>query len=571
MRIDRSIRIYIIFGIMIIFAILIIGRLFFIQIVYSESYKNRADRQYVTQTSNLYNRGSIFFKKRDGTEITAAGLKEGYTIAINPKKISNPDNFYKKISTITEMNKESFFKKANKKNDPYEEILKRVSKEDVKKIKKLKLGGVNIFKERWRYYPAGRTASQLLGFVGYTGNNIQKGVYGLERYYDDTLSRSDNGLYINFFAEIFSNITDSIFSADNTREGNIVLTIEPNVQIELENILKGVKKEWSSDLVGGIIINPKNGSIYAMSSLPDFNPNNFSNEKNSSAFSNPLVERVYEMGSIIKPLTMAAAIDGGVVNSNTTYNDKGSMRLDGFKISNYDGRARGVVGIQQILSQSLNMGAVFLMQSLGREKFSKYMLSYGIGDETGIEIPNETRGLVSNLKSRHEIEYATASFGQGIAMTPIETARALSVLANGGLLISPFIVDDIDYRVGGHKKTYPDEGDRVLKKSTSDEVTRMLIEVVDDALLNGKVALPRYSIAAKTGTAQIADNKNGGYYDDRYLHSFFGYFPAYNPQFLIFLYNINPKEVRYASQTLTYPFMDLTKFLINYYEVQPDR
>jgi cell division protein FtsI/penicillin-binding protein 2 len=571
MRIDHSLRTYIIFGIMIIFVVLIVGRLFFIQIVYSQSYKDRADRQYVTQVSSLYNRGSIFFKKKDGAYITAAGLKEGYTIAINPKKISDANIFYKKISSVIPIDKELFFKKARKKDDPYEEIYKRATKEDVKKIKDLNLKGINIFKERWRYYPAGRTASQLLGFVGYTGNNIQKGVYGLERYYDDTLSRSDNGLYINFFAEIFSNITNSIFSADNTREGDVVLTIEPNVQVELENILKEVKAKWSSDLVGGIIINPNNGSIYAMSALPDFDPNNFSSEKKSSSFSNPLVERVYEMGSIVKPLTMAAAVDAGVVDSTTKYNDKGFMILDGYKIANYDGRARGVVNIQQILSQSLNMGAVFLMRSLGREKFSKYMLSYGIGEETGIEIPNETRGLVSNLKSRHEIEYATSSFGQGIAMTPIETARALSSLANGGLLVSPFIVDRIDYRVGGSKKTYPDEGKRILKNTTSEEVTRMLVRVVDEALLNGKVALPKYSIAAKTGTAQIADNKNGGYYNDRYLHSFFGYFPAYSPKFLVFLYNVNPKKVKYASQTLTYPFMDITKFLLNYYEVQPDR
>jgi len=570
MKIDHSTRTYLIFGTMILFALLLTGRLFFIQIINGKEYENRADRQYVTQTSNIYNRGLIFFKKKDGTELTAAGLKEGYIIAINPKMISDPLDFYNRLSAVVELDKESFLGKANKKDDPYEEILRRVTKENVSKIEALGLKGININKEQWRYYPAGRMASHLLGFVGYTGDTLS-GVYGLERYYDDTLSRNDNGLYINFFAEIFSNITDSILKVDNTREGNIVLTIEPNVQTELENILKGIKEKWSSDLVGGIIIDPGNGSVYAISTLPDFDPNNFSDEIDPLVFSNPMVERVYEMGSIIKPLTMAAAIDGGGVNINSTYNDKGFVKLDGYRIENFDGKARGVVEIQEILSQSLNTGAVFLMQSLGKKRFREYMLSYGIGKETGIEIPNETRGLVDNLNSTHDIEYATAAFGQGIAMTPIETVRALSVLANNGAMISPFVVDGIDYRIGGKKNTYPDEGEKVLKKETVEEVTRMLVKVVDEALLNGNVALPRYSIAAKTGTAQIADTVNGGYYDDRYLHSFFGYFPAYEPQFLIFLYNVNPKEVKYSSQTLTYPFMDLVKFLINYYEVQPDR
>jgi len=235
------------------------------------------------------------------------------------------------------------------------------------------------------------------------------------------------------------------------------------------------------------------------------------------------------------------------------------------------GKARGVVPIQEILSQSLNTGVVFAMQRLGKEKFRDYMLSYGIEEETGIELPGEVGGIVGNLYSTRDIEYATASFGQGIAMTPIATARALSVLANGGLLITPYIVDGIDYRILGSKKTYPDEGVRVLNKNTSEEITRMLVEVVDTALLGGTVSMPHYSIAAKTGTAQIADTSNGGYYSDRYLHSFFGYFPAYDPQFLIFLYNLEPVGARYASATLTEPFMNIVSFLINSYEVPPDR
>ena len=178
---------------------------------------------------------------------------------------------------------------------------------------------------------------------------------------------------------------------------------------------------------------------------------------------------------------------------------------------------------------------------------------------------------MENLNSPRDIEYATASFGQGISMTPIETVRALSVLANGGKLIVPHIVKRINYTSGLFNNiSYINEAKQVLKKETSEEISRMLTVVVDKALANGKVKLPNYSVAAKTGTAQIA-KPGGGYYDDRWLHSFFGYFPSYQPRFLIFLYTVEPQGIDFASQTLTNPFVETVKFLINYYNIVPDR
>jgi stage V sporulation protein D (sporulation-specific penicillin-binding protein) len=208
---------------------------------------------------------------------------------------------------------------------------------------------------------------------------------------------------------------------------------------------------------------------------------------------------------------------------------------------------------------------------LGKERFRKYFYGLKLGSETGIDLPNEAHGLVNNLESPREVEYATASFGQGIALTPIATVRALSTLANGGVLITPHLVKSIEYENGDvHDVGYAD-GERVFSEKTSEDITRMLVTVVDVALKGGKAKNEYYTVAAKTGTAQIADEVNGGYYDDRYLHSFFGYFPAYDPKFLIFLYTVEPKGVEYASETLTDPFMDLVQFLINYYALPPDR
>jgi cell division protein FtsI/penicillin-binding protein 2 len=267
---------------------------------------------------------------------------------------------------------------------------------------------------------------------------------------------------------------------------------------------------------------------------------------------------------------MAAALDAGVVDESTTYNDTGTRNLNGYKVSNYDKVARGISNIQLILDQSLNVGIVFLVEKLGATKFQDYFAKYGLREETGIDLPSESAGLTRNLDSSIFVDAATAGFGQGIAITPIQTIRALASLGNGGKLVNPYVVDSIQLSNGDVKKVIPDEGVQILKDGTSERITRMLVHVVDYALAKGKRKMEHYSIAAKTGTAQIPI-PNGGYYEDRYLHSFFGYFPAYNPDFIIFIYQTNPKGAEYASQTLTDPFYKLVDFIINYYGVLPDR
>jgi cell division protein FtsI/penicillin-binding protein 2 len=266
---------------------------------------------------------------------------------------------------------------------------------------------------------------------------------------------------------------------------------------------------------------------------------------------------------------MAAGIDAGVVSASTTYDDKGFRVVNTKRIANYDGKGRGIVSMQEVLNQSLNTGTMFVMDRLGKDRFREYFKSFGLGEETGIDLPNESVGDIRNLESPRDIEYATASFGQGISMTPIATIRALAVLANGGILVSPHVVKRTEYSIGVPRVFVPSNERRVIKKETSDEITQMLTAVVDDALLGGTLKMEHYSIAAKTGTAQLVEG--GTYSEANYLHTFFGYFPSYDPKFIIFLAVKNPRGEQYASHTLSQPFMQIAKLLLNYYQIPPDR
>jgi cell division protein FtsI (penicillin-binding protein 3)/stage V sporulation protein D (sporulation-specific penicillin-binding protein) len=370
---------------------------------------------------------------------------------------------------------------------------------------------------------------------------------------------------------MFSNIQKSVTPGESL-EGDIITTIEPSVQSALEADLDKVQKLYDSEFSGGIIINPKTGEIYAMALTPGFDPNSSKSVKNAGLFRNKLVEDRYEMGSIVKALTMAAGLDSGAVTAKTVYNDPGCMTLNKKTFCNYDLRSHGsAVSMQEVLNHSLNTGVAFVVSRMGNNNFIDYMYRYGLGTTTGIDLPNEGNSLTSNLKTGRDLEAAQASFGQGIAMTPIQTVRALSTLANGGYLVTPHLVKEIDYKIGTKKTLDYPRGEQVIKPETAEEISRMLTVVVDYALKNGTVKLDNYSLAAKTGTAQIANPAGGGYYEDHYLHSFFGYFPSYDAKFLVFLYTYYPKGVKYASETLTDTFIDMSKFLINYYNIPPDR
>ncbi len=562
-------RIRIIIGIVMFVGVFVIIRLFSLQIVHSNFYKDRAERQYITPSGDSFDRGNIYFTSKDGTTVAAATVINGFKLAIAPNMVKDPDATYMALNDVVVIDRTSFMASASKKNDPYEEIADHITADKAEIITKLALPGVSLYRQKWRFYPGGDLAARVVGFVSYNKNDKLTGNNGLEEYYNDVLSRDSENFYVNFFAEIFSNVKSSVFK-NTSSTGDIVTTIEPTVQGQLQQTIDAIQKKWGSDTVGGVIMDPYTGNIIAMSGIPTFDLNAYGSVKNASVYTNPFAQSRFEMGSIVKPLIMAAALDNDIVTPTTTYNDSGSVTINGATLNNFDKVGRGNnVSMQRVLNESLNTGMIYVEQHMGKPLFKEYIVNkYKLGEKTGIDLPGEVNGSVGSLKDNNDINYAAASFGQGIATSPINIVRGFAALANGGTMVTPHIASKI---IESNGKTtdieYP-VGDRVLKPETISTITNMLVHVVDDGYHR---AVPRYTVAAKTGTAQIARSDGGGYYTDRNLHSLIGFFPASKPRFVLYLFNVYPRGALYAIQTLGDPFFSMVDFMNNYYEITPDR
>lgn len=555
-------------GLVLLVALLIIVRLYFLQIVNADEYLMRAERQYENR-EDVFDRGSIYFTRKDGTLISAAAVASGFRIALDARVLEDAETAYTALSAHLPLDEQEFYQYATEKEDPYEILASRVSQETGEAIANLKIPGIIVEHERWRTYPAGTKAAPTIGFVAYDDENQITGRYGLERYYEETLVRRETGLFGNFFAELFANLESVAGDARHAKEGDLITTIEPMVQEKLGQVLAEVTRAYGSSLTGGIIMDPATGEIIALDTNPTFDPNDF-RSSDPNRFGNPLVEHVYEFGSIMKALTVATGLDAGVISPGSTYNDTGCTTVSTKRFCNHDLKARGITPMQDVLSYSLNLGVAHIAKLLGHDQFRTYFSSFGFGTETGIDLPSEVRGQMKNLDGNVDVEFATASFGQGIAVSPVEMIRALGALAHGGEIVTPHVVKAIRLENGIEKKISWGKPERVFSQEAAEQTTRMLVTVVDEALAGGTVKIEEMSVAAKTGTAQVA-GPEGGYEAGKYFHSFFGYFPAFSPRYIILLYTREPQGVQYASETLTHPFMDLAEFLISYYDIPPDR
>lgn len=570
MRAQFRSRIRLVLAFVILVAIAIIVRLYFLQIVHGDEYSQKADRQFASGGSGLFDRGAIYFTRKDGTLISAATLATGFLVAINPQTLGDPEVAYAAIQSVapTMLSHDAFIAAAAKKNQVYIEVAHHLSDAEGQALAAKSNTGVQVLRERWRQYPGGMLAAQSIGIVSYGASDTLAGRTGLEAMYEGTLSRSGDSLYKNFFAELFSNVGNMLVAAKDAREGTVVTTIEPEVQTRLQDDLAKVNRKYSSKESGGIIMDPATGAILAIAGYPSYDGNDLQNV-DGTVLGNPLVERVHEFGSIMKPLTMTSGLDAGVITPKTTYNDTGCITVSKASICNWDHKARGVIPMQQIIVQSLNVGASWVATELGQDKFREYFTKL-FGQKTSIDLPNEGRALIGNLSTTQQVNFDNMSFGQGIAETPIQMIRALGSIANGGVMVVPHLASAIRLDSGITRQLDWGQTVPVFSAMAARETTQMMTAVVDEKLQNGKAKIPTMSVAAKTGTAQLTDG-HGGYYSDRFFHSFVGFFPSYSPRFIILLYTNDPQGVTYASDTLGTTFLDLTHFLIDYYAVPPDR
>ncbi|MBI4385729.1 penicillin-binding protein 2, partial [Candidatus Parcubacteria bacterium] len=434
------------------------------------------------------------------------------------------------------------------------------------KVLDLNLTGIGTSRELGRYYPASATAAQVLGFVGYRGDE-RVGQYGLEAFYESWL-RGQSGAFVGTKDARLGRLFTGAQQFTAAQAGaDLLLTIDQNVQFKAEEILGAVVERWQATRGTALVLEPKTGKVLALANAPSFNPNSYGAVSDIDAFLNYALQARFEPGSIFKPITMAAGIDAGVITPSTVYRDTGERTFGQYTIRNFDLKARGVQTMTQVIEHSLNTGAVFVEELLGRERFREYVERFGFGKKTGVDLAGEISGDLANLFTSRDVNFATAAFGQGIAVTPLEMASAIGAIANGGKLMRPYLVERIEYADGRSATTNPAVMAEPISRETAALTTAMMVSAVENGY--DRARIPGYSIAGKTGTAQIP--KPGAGYEEDFIHSFVGFAPAFDPRFLILLKIERPRGIEFASNSLTPSFKELTQFLLNYYEIPPDR
>lgn len=559
-------RVYLVVFSILIFAGIIIIQLFKLQIKDNSKYVNLAERQHKASQKIMPSRGEIFLQQKDG-KFSVAVNRELKTIFAIPNEIEDSVNVASKIAPILELNEGDVLKKLSKKNDLYEVLKRRVPNELAEEIKKMKFKGIHMESEYWRYYPGGSLASQVVGFVGYRNDKLV-GQYGIENEFESRLSGQAGVMEQE--RDVFGRwISIGSKSITPQRDGqDVVLTLDHVLQFKAEEAIKSAVMRHDADSGKVLITNPNTGEILAMATYPSFNPNEYSDVEDISVFRNSLLSGEYECGSVFKPITMAIGLDTDKVAPETTYVDTGVVVEAGFAIKNSDEKAHQKQTMTQVIEKSLNTGVIFVEKEVGNQQFYRYVKDFGFGDMTNIDLPGEADGNISNLKTNRNIEYFTASFGQGISVTPLQLIMAYGALANGGELLKPQIIDSIIDMTGVVEESEIETIRSVVSEKTSQEISLMLESNVVNG--HGKMAgIPGYRIAGKTGTAQIPDQEKGGYLEDATTGTFAGYGPVEDPVFAMLVIIDYPKDVEWAESTAAPVFGELAKVILDYYGIDP--
>ncbi len=566
-----------------LFAVLIVAivggiffRLFDLTYIRHTEFVRSSQFQYNNPAAIISGRGDIYASDySNNSRHLVATNKSFWYVYTNTKLIVSPQDVANQLALILSKPSEQILGQLTGGNT-YQVLADHLDKATGDKINKLNLKGITAASEIDRFYTNGSFLADTLGFVGFDGNR-RSGQYGLEAYYDDTLSGvtktqsfSGNKTY-SAVVNIFRFLTgQSTANTSTTNDGSdLVLTVDYNIQAFVETKLSATLKKWNAEGGSVIVEDPKTGAILAMASSPSFNPNYYSNADLKNLL-NKNVQQLFEPGSSFKPVTMSGAIDTGSVTPDTTYNDTGVVQFGTYAIKNFNEKANGIQTMRQVLEHSLNTGAMFAENKMGDDAFINYVVGFGFGQKTGIDMPGEIDGNISNLYSGRKINFATAAFGQGIAVTPIQLVNAYSAMANNGWLMRPYLVKEVIKTDGTKVVTQPKVLGTPITEKTSLTIKSMLADVVAKGF--DKAHITGYDLAGKTGTAQIPNPNGAGYLDNnQFIHDFMGFAPAYAPRFVVLIKMDKPKGIKFAADSLSPVYGDIARFLIRYFNIPPNK
>lgn len=558
-----------------VFCAVLLVRLFAVQIWQHGYYSALAAIRHDVSSILQPERGRILVKDGSRDFYPIAVNRESQNLILSPRDVADDAAVAKALSDLTKIDITQISADLSQKAKRYLVLKTNLSDEEIQAVADLKKRGVLpklgvwLESETKRYYPEGPLLSSVLGFVGIAQDN-KTGLYGLEKTFNEVLAGRPGNL------EAAADPKGRLIAGTSRRlepainGSTLVLTIERPIQVEAEKVLDETIAKFGADGGQVIVADPKTGAILAAASAPAFNPNEYNKVKDVKVFNNPAVQSRFEPGSVIKPITVAAALQTGAVQYDDTYVDTGKVVLDGYTIENSDKKSYGRQTIPQILEKSLNTGAVFVQQKLGKDKLLEFFKNFGFDQKTGIALPGEIAGDLRNLNIKNDINYATASFGQGISVTPIELLQAYQAIANGGQMKKLQIISEVQKPDGSREVVQPQDIRRVISDKAAVQVSSMLVDVVENG--HGKRAqVPGYYIAGKTGTAQVPLENARGYDPNKTIGSFVGFGPVENPAFVMLVKIDNPKGVKFAESTAAPAFGTIAKFILDYLQVPSTR
>jgi len=555
-------RISIVFIFIFLFFLVIIARLFYWQFLISDKLKAQAEDQYLLREELPARRGEILYA--DNQPLVTN--EECFLVFAQPKKIENKENLAQKLSSILEMDEATIAAQLAQKNLYWVPIKHKVKKEKADEIKALDLVGIGFQEESKRFYPEGSSSAHLVGFVGSDTAGKDKGYFGLEGYYGRELTGRPGFLTVEKDPQGNPILTSSRDEFSKENGDTLFLNIDRGVQYILERKLKLGLEKYGAKAGGVTLMDPKTGKILGMASFPSYDPEKFLDFE-EDRYKNPLIADSFEPGSVFKVIVMAAALDQKVVEVNTLYDEKGPVAIGGYKIKTWNEEYGGRITMTQVLERSSNVGMVWVASQLEKRNLLSYLRKFGFSQKSGIDLQEEFSPELRPEDEWREIDLATASFGQGIAVTPIQMVRAVAVIANDGMLVRPYMVKKIIKEDGRVEEIKPQIERKVIKPETAAVLTEMMVSAVENG--EAKWVKPKgFRIAGKTGTAQIPV---AGHYDtEKTIASFIGFAPADDPKFIMLVTLREPSASPWGSETAAPLFFDIIKELFTYYGLSPD-